>query len=1183
MNLSVPIEKMMVPATLLVKVLVIGGGGGGGAGTTGCDGGGGGGAGGYLYDQAHTVIIRGYAVTIGNGGAGGASSGAPGSNGANSTFDTLTALGGGGGGSSCSSPNGLSGASGGGGAYNGTGGASAVGQGSNGGGQDGSSYATGGGGGASAGGSDGATNGGKGGDGITSTITGSSVYYAGGGGGGVNGSGGSPGTGGQGGGASGGTTGNAGGNATANTGGGGGGGSLSGPVQWTYHPGGTGGSGIVIITYPTGTLTATGGTVTTANGYTIHTFTSNGTWTVTGISTASGTGTTTDTRLYYDNLAFGQVGAGNNTREEDWISGNTFASSTKTFNAFGLVATSTDRRGYATGYKYDSYNLYVATATNPLLQQTQYLYSYANGKVKQTTDPNSRIAKSVYDGVGRLIEVDQSDIATPSLLATSTTYQYTDNTTAPSIVHRADYLTATNTVDTYDYYDGFNRLVQERKASQTAGTYVATDRLYNAAGLLASSSAPYFSSGSGFTNPTTIGALYTAYSYDPLKRVLTTSNAVGSTNNLYAKWTTTTTDPNGHIKDYTLDAFGNLASVVEHSGSLATTTYTYDAANNLATTTDSRSNVRTFTYDGLNRRLTAQDLHAATHTPFGVWNYSYDDAGDMISQVDPKGSTTTRTYDALGRLLTETNAGATQVTNTYDSGTNGIGYLCVASSTAVKTQNAYDILGRITSSTSTIAGLALTSSSTYDRQGNLSTLSYSNGAQAAYTYNIAGQVARVQYKSPGGSWADIASSFLYAPHGVVTNTQFGNGASSTWTFNPNALYRLAALQTQGQGATSIQNFSYAYDPVGNILQIANTASSSSPATISYAYDALNRLTFASTTAASSTPYMLSYAYDSLGNMLSVMSGATSTGVGMPASVLDSVPLATYKVTNATSDSRSYTVPAGGSNKLFMVLIATNGTTPTSVTLNGSSATTTQLSGTSDRMRYFVGYLASPSSGTFQVNFSSATYGRYAIFTLQNAAQTNPIDTTSVTANASASSQSTSVTTTQGNDLLLSYPWWVTVNWSSFGAGESTLITAALDVDAGDFAGSYKSAGTSAGTETMTVNLSASTDVDEPVVAVKAAPAAPVGGLSTTTYYAYAQTGWVNPDALTSLGNGVSTTTYSYDANGNLIQAGGWSYMWDYLNRMLASGLQQLHDDVRVRPIRRSRAADVDDLHDVLSQ
>jgi RHS repeat-associated protein len=34
---------------------------------------------------------------------------------------------------------------------------------------------------------------------------------------------------------------------------------------------------------------------------------------------------------------------------------------------------------------------------------------------------------------------------------------------------------------------------------------------------------------------------------------------------------------------------------------------------------------------------------------------------------------------------------------------------------------------------------------------------------------------------------------------------------------------------------------------------------------------------------------------------------------------------------------------------------------------------------------------------------------------------------------------------------------------------------------------------------------------------------------------------------------VATTTYAYDANGNLVQAGGWSYMWDYLNRMLSSG------------------------------
>jgi hypothetical protein len=44
--------------------------------------------------------------------------------------------------------------------------------------------------------------------------------------------------------------------------------------------GGTGGSGVVIIRYLTGTASCTGGTVTTSGSYTIHTFTGSGTFTV---------------------------------------------------------------------------------------------------------------------------------------------------------------------------------------------------------------------------------------------------------------------------------------------------------------------------------------------------------------------------------------------------------------------------------------------------------------------------------------------------------------------------------------------------------------------------------------------------------------------------------------------------------------------------------------------------------------------------------------------------------------------------------------------------------------------------------------------------------------------------------------------------------------------------------------
>ena len=181
------------------------------------------------------------------------------------------------------------------------------------------------------------------------------------------------------------------------------------------------------------------------------------------------------------------------------------------------------------------------------MQKTQAYYNLANGKVKQSVDPNSRLTKNIFDGLGRLTEVDQSSTSTPSAYATSTTYVYSDSTSTPSMIHRADYLTGSSIIDTYDYYDGFNRLIQERKQSPISGTFIAFDKKYNQVGLVASSSLPYFSTGSGNTTATRVSNLYTNYLYDPLQRPLTISNIVGTTTNAYAKWTTTTTDANGHI------------------------------------------------------------------------------------------------------------------------------------------------------------------------------------------------------------------------------------------------------------------------------------------------------------------------------------------------------------------------------------------------------------------------------------------------------------------------------------------------------------------------------------------------------------------------------------------------------------------------------------------------------------
>ena len=261
--------------SLSVDYFVVAGGGGGSGNV-----GGGGGAGGVLQGSA-PITIGSTSIAVGSGGAASASGNA--GNGTSSSVGSLaSATGGGGGGSYTGSAGAVpSGGSGGGaGGYSGrTGGSGASGQGFKGG--DQTLVASAGGGGGAGGGGQNATStdhASAGGPGLNSSFGGTPVNYAAGGGGGgytdydttyiVFG-------------AAGGSSASAGvmdGTpvaAAANRGGGGGGGG----------PGGIGGSGIVMLRY-LGAPKATGGTITQVGGYTIHTFTAAGTFSVT--STNSG-------------------------------------------------------------------------------------------------------------------------------------------------------------------------------------------------------------------------------------------------------------------------------------------------------------------------------------------------------------------------------------------------------------------------------------------------------------------------------------------------------------------------------------------------------------------------------------------------------------------------------------------------------------------------------------------------------------------------------------------------------------------------------------------------------------------------------------------------------------------------------------------------------------------------------
>lgn len=248
-----------------IDYLIVAGGGGGGNGN-----GGGGGAGGLIQAFNSPLNSTGtYPIVIGGGGA-------TQTDGTNTTFNSLIAIGGGSGAGWAT--NGRTGGSGSGGAGNNgastpTVGLGTSGQGNNGGiGHNLSYWNSGGGGGAGAVGGAalaGLNGGGVGGAGLQSSISGTAKFYSGGGAGSSSSSsssispaGGSSigGNGGYGSGAN--ATGK---NAVINTGSGGGAGNDSGQ-------GGSGSSGIVIISYITGTITATGGNITTNGDYTVHTF-----------------------------------------------------------------------------------------------------------------------------------------------------------------------------------------------------------------------------------------------------------------------------------------------------------------------------------------------------------------------------------------------------------------------------------------------------------------------------------------------------------------------------------------------------------------------------------------------------------------------------------------------------------------------------------------------------------------------------------------------------------------------------------------------------------------------------------------------------------------------------------------------------------------------------------------------
>jgi YD repeat-containing protein len=282
---------------------------------------------------------------------------------------------------------------------------------------------------------------------------------------------------------------------------------------------------------------------------------------------------------------------------------------------------------------YDS-NLpgHVRSQKDGLQNLTQYSYS-ASGQNKTTnvTDPRGYVTEYDYTG-GQLMKmvggVGTSSSATwsyaydPYVLGLTTVTDPNNHTTSATYDHQGNRTSTKSALGhtTGSVYDSLNDLT-----AFTDGNTVQTTYTYDTRGNLTSSSTPLVGS--------------SPLQYQTTKYAYTDPNHPGD---LMA-----VTDPNGRVTNYTYDAAGDPASVTDPMGDK--TTYTYDTLGRRQTLVSPRGN--------------AAGANPAQYTT----SYGYDNASHLLSSTDPLNHTTSYTYYDDGDLWTVTDPNGNQTTYSYNA------------------------------------------------------------------------------------------------------------------------------------------------------------------------------------------------------------------------------------------------------------------------------------------------------------------------------------------------------------------------------------------------------------------------------------------------------------------------------------------------------------------------------------
>ena len=266
----------------------------------------------------------------------------------------------------------------------------------------------------------------------------------------------------------------------------------------------------------------------------------------------------------------------------------------------------------------------------------------------------------------------------------------------------------------------------------------------------------------------------------------------------------------GSTWGYTLDMLGNkLAQADPDTGATSTV---YDLDNEVASTTDARSQTLAYTYDNLGRK-TAEYSGSTTGTKLASWTWDTLQAGRLSSKTEYTSTgnyvTGVSSYDGMGNPMGQYVTLPLQETGLKGTWTTGYTY---SSTGQVLTVGPAPVAG--------IPGETITN--TYDSLGN-------------------------PVKVAGASI--VASQTLngYALSGQIT---YGGATNNVWrsfTYDVQTLKAVDDSLTAQTATAQVDDTQYTYDPSGQITQISDTQGPNGSAPVDdqcFTYDGLDRLTAA---------------------------------------------------------------------------------------------------------------------------------------------------------------------------------------------------------------------------------------------------------------------------------------------------------------------------------------------------